>query len=59
MILRDTPGITKRHKYSRYYVTRAWNEIDGCDLIIFMIDGAKVVDNGIKEAIIRLNRLKN
>lgn len=39
---KDTPGITRRYKYSRHFVTKAWEELDEADVVLFMIDGVKV-----------------
>ena len=40
---KDTPGITKRYKYSKFFVSKAWDEIPESDLIMFMVDGVKVI----------------
>jgi GTP-binding protein Era len=56
--MRDTPGISKRYKYSRFYVTKAWGEINGSDIVLFVVDGLKNVDGATKEALRRLNMIK-
>ncbi|KAL4478964.1 hypothetical protein ABPG72_019401 [Tetrahymena utriculariae] len=54
----DTPGITKQYKYSKAYVTRAWDILNDVNKAVFMIDGVKTLDDKIREALKRLNNLK-
>ena len=39
---KDTPGITKKNKYSKYFISKAWDQIHDVDVIMFIVDSVKV-----------------
>ena len=58
MALVDTPGVTKasNRMRSKLLVTRAWDQIEESDQVIFVVDAAKRLSFEVKEALIRLKK---
>ena len=58
LALVDTPGATKANNSMRnkLLVTKAWNEIDNADQVVFVVDAAKRLSFEVKEALIRLRK---
>ncbi|CAD8123219.1 unnamed protein product [Paramecium sonneborni] len=54
----DTPGVTKRYKFSKYFVTKAWNAIEDTNLVIILIDAIKTLDISMNNVMQRLNQIK-
>lgn len=53
----DTPGITKQYAHSKHYVTRAWDILSEVDKAIVLVDAVKTLDDRLREALRRLNKL--
>lgn len=53
----DTPGITKQSRLSKNYVTRAWEILNDVEKAVFVVDGVKTLDDKVREALRRLNKL--
>ncbi len=56
-MLYDTPGITKTKAHSKHYITRAWDVIPDCDLLLFVYDAVKRIDDPVRHALRRLNNI--
>lgn len=58
LIFKDTPGVTRASTSprSKNLVTKAWDQIEDSDRVIFVVDAAKRLNLEIKDALIRLNR---
>ena len=41
----DTPGLVNKYDKKQTQVNEAWKEVDGCDLILFVVDGARRLDD--------------
>ncbi|CAD8157660.1 unnamed protein product [Paramecium octaurelia] len=54
----DTPGVTKRYKFSKHFVTKAWDAIEDTNMVIILIDAIKTLDISMKNVMSRLNKIK-
>eukprot|EP00744_Colponema_vietnamica_P024886 GILI01036425.1.p1 GENE.GILI01036425.1~~GILI01036425.1.p1 ORF type:complete len:485 (+),score=85.02 GILI01036425.1:76-1530(+) len=55
----DTPGFIPSHatkQFSRLLSTTAWSVLPHCDLALLIVDGAKRMDDSMREAAQRLNQ---
>ena len=43
---------------SKLLVSKAWDKIEDSDMVIFVVDAAKRLDMQVKEALLRLKRIK-
>lgn len=43
---------------SKILVTKAWDKIEDSDMVMFVVDSVKKIDFGVKEAIMRLKKIK-
>lgn len=57
LVFYDTPGIVKRYKNTKHYVTAAWDTLSNCDKALFVVDSTKRMDDSLKEALHRLKRM--
>jgi len=58
IVFYDTPGIIQVYKNTSHFITRAWDVVSNCDRALFVVDAVKRMDDSIKEAILRLKRMK-
>lgn len=54
IVLHDTPGITKNYKSSSHYITKAWNVINECKKVIFVVDANRTISDEVRESLRRL-----